>query len=107
MKFVHFKCIQRWVKEKVEPSVDDVVEIYSWKEIKCELCKTNLQLNYLLENKWTHLLQVEQKKKPYIVFETLFPDEQQKMYVFTIFVEEEKEIIIVKKKNSMSLFKCY
>ena len=95
MKWVHFTCLQSWLQEKVEMTEDELVLIYIWKELKCELCKTTFKLNYFIDNKWVHLLEIKPFKGSYILFESVVPDEQHKFYLFAIMLEEDKEIIVV------------
>lgn len=40
MKYIHVKCLQRWLKSKLQfKHVDNLTSIY-WKSLECELCKT-------------------------------------------------------------------
>ncbi len=95
MKYVHFKCIQSWVQEKIEITEDDLVLIYVWKELKCELCQTTLQLNHMIGNRCVHLLEIRPMKGSYILFESILPDEHKKFYLFSLLLEEDNEIIVV------------
>lgn len=43
MKWIHLNCLRRWLLNKIEIVEDDVIRIYAWKELNCELCKTPLE----------------------------------------------------------------
>lgn len=43
MKWIHLDCLRRWLSNKIETVEDDIIRIYAWKDLGCELCKTPLQ----------------------------------------------------------------
>lgn len=95
MQCVHFKCLQKWISDKIEVRDDEKILIYIWKELICELCKSKLKLIHTINNKSTHLIQTKCLKTSYILFESFWPDEQKKMYLFYVSIKEFEEVIVV------------
>jgi len=97
---IHFNCLQSWLLEKVKITKDDVILIYVWEELRCELCKEKFVLNHLVENKRKHLMDANIMQSSYVLFESIIPDENMKYYLFFVSFNPIKEIIVVKIKNN-------
>ncbi len=39
MEWIHLECLRKWLINKIEIVEDDVIKIYAWKDLNCELCK--------------------------------------------------------------------
>ena len=39
MKYIHLECLRKWLINKIEIVEDEVIRIYAWKDLNCELCK--------------------------------------------------------------------
>ena len=91
--------MQHWLQERIEVTKDEGILIYIWKEIKCELCKEKIKLNHLIENRSKHLIDDPKNKElfsqPSITFESVFPDENKKNYLFLIFMNPDKDVRVV------------
>lgn len=48
MKWIHLKCLRKWLFNKVELVEDEIIRIYAWKDLNCELCKGPLKSNFFL-----------------------------------------------------------
>jgi len=46
VKFVHLKCMQNWVKSKLNMQQNKNIVTIFWKNLQCELCKTSLPINF-------------------------------------------------------------
>jgi len=45
MKWIHLECLRKWLTNKIEIVEDEVIRIYAWKDLNCELCKGHLKSN--------------------------------------------------------------
>lgn len=45
MKLVHLRCLQHWLKSRLQVKKTDTTATYFWKTFECELCKTNYPSN--------------------------------------------------------------
>ena len=54
MKWIHLECLRKWLINKIEIVEDDVIRIYAWKDLNCELCKgllkSTLKFIYIYKN---------------------------------------------------------
>ena len=72
IKFVHAECIKEWYKSKTVVSKQKNISIYKIKDIRCELCKTQIPLTSTVLGTTINLLEIEKPKtKPYIILESL------------------------------------
>jgi len=39
MKYLHLKCIQKWVGAQIKTKQSGNIMLYYWKKLQCELCK--------------------------------------------------------------------
>jgi len=46
VRFVHLKCMQNWVKSKLNMQQNKNIVTIFWKNLQCELCKTSLPINF-------------------------------------------------------------
>jgi len=46
MKYIHVKCLQRWLKSKLHTKISPNSNSVYWKTLECELCKTTYPSNY-------------------------------------------------------------
>jgi len=45
VKYVHLKCMQNWVKSKLNMQENTNIVTIFWRNLQCELCKTKLPIN--------------------------------------------------------------
>jgi len=71
VRYVHLKCIQNWVKSKLNIQENkNIVTIY-WKNLSCELCKTKFPLNVRHHGQELSLIPIENKiTGSYVVMES-------------------------------------
>ena len=46
VKYVHLKCMQNWVKSKLNMQENTNIVTIFWRNLQCELCKTKLPINF-------------------------------------------------------------
>lgn len=46
MKWIHLECLRKWLINKIEIVEDEVIRIYAWKDLNCELCKSSLKSSF-------------------------------------------------------------
>jgi CDP-diacylglycerol pyrophosphatase len=49
MKYLHIKCIQKWVMSQVKTKNSNSMMLYYWKKLKCELCKQSYKSNLAIK----------------------------------------------------------
>ncbi len=77
MKYIHFSCLQTWLKQKiiVKSISNEFCTSYSLKQIECELCKTVLPDYVKIKNKLHEIWDFTKPDfKSYISFETVIPN---------------------------------
>lgn len=55
MKYVHLKCLQRWLKSKLHTKVSGCATSILWKTLECELCKKSYTSKLLLVDIYINL----------------------------------------------------
>ena len=55
MQFIHLLCLYEWILNKSIITKSEHCIIYSWQSLECELCKTKLDTEYIVQGKKIHL----------------------------------------------------
>ena len=86
MTYVHYKCLEKWIKNKINFEVENGMLIILWENLICELCKSKLELSYQIEGKYYFLFEnfLKEKLKKHensknnklLVLEYFSPDEE-------------------------------
>ena len=61
VKHIHLKCLQEWVKSKLNMQHRKNLITIFWKSLNCELCKAKLPINIMHEGQKLSLLPLEEK----------------------------------------------
>lgn len=77
MQFVHLKCLQRWVKSKLNILENkNLITVY-WKNLNCELCKTAFPFNLQKDGKEYSIIPLDTDKiRSYVMMESLSKDKE-------------------------------
>lgn len=77
LQFVHLGCLQKWVKSKLNIQENkNLITIY-WKNLNCELCKTQFPLNVTNNGTIHSLIPLDTRNiGSYIVMESLSKDNE-------------------------------
>ncbi|CAG9324502.1 unnamed protein product [Blepharisma stoltei] len=71
MRFIHYKCLQVWLMEKVKSKQTGNSVSYSWTQLQCEICKELYPTSIKIEGKLCPLIDVHKPPLPYIILQDL------------------------------------
>jgi hypothetical protein len=77
MGVVHLSCLQHWLSSKIVHQDGNLVKVYKWKSLECELCKHQFSSQIYLKDDIFDLVSVEKPSKNYLIFETVCEDMKQ------------------------------
>lgn len=69
VKFIHLRCLQRWLYSRVSLRSGANTVAYHWKTMQCEICKLNYPFSLGVSGKERELFQVEKTEMPRMVIE--------------------------------------
>lgn len=98
MKFIHFSCLQTWLKSKivVKSTVTDNCASYSLKQIECELCKVVFPDFVKYKGKLFDTKEfIKPSYKTYITLESAMTDKHSNRVLFYANLESKNNIRIV------------
>ena len=75
MKFIHLKCLQKWLQSKITSRSSGSVTSYFWSDFVCELCKTVLPSTIIYKGRTFELISINYPSTPYMILEDIRPDE--------------------------------
>jgi hypothetical protein len=96
MKYIHFLCLQKWLKSKVitrSPASETCIT-YSLKQIECELCKALLPDFIKYKDKLYEIWEFKPKFKSYMTFESIVSDKYNNRTLFIVNLESKQNIRI-------------
>lgn len=94
MKFIHLKCLKRWIENKLIIKEKSSVTIISCKNLKCELCKANYPRSVFFNNKIHELLKIKTPEPPFVIIEVFEPNNYIKSALVLISFNEIQKIKI-------------
>jgi len=71
MKYIHVKCLQRWLKSKLHLKQSASSTSVYWKTLECELCKTQYPTYFVVDEKRYDIVEFERPECPYIILDIL------------------------------------
>ncbi|CAG9321610.1 unnamed protein product [Blepharisma stoltei] len=71
MKWIHYKCLQTWLKSKIRIKQGRSVACYSWKQLHCEICQEVYPLTFKVGGKIHELIDIPRPSEPYIILQDL------------------------------------
>ena len=63
MKYVHFECLQTWLRNKINIDHSSGLVTLQWKFLSCELCKERLPISFKIAGKNYDLLDFSDQEK--------------------------------------------
>lgn len=99
MKFIHFSCLQKWLKSKivVKSTITENSSSYSLKQIECELCKVVFPDFVKYKGKLYDTKEfIKPSYKTYIILESAMMDKSSNKVLFYVNLESKQNIRIVK-----------
>ncbi|CAG9331044.1 unnamed protein product [Blepharisma stoltei] len=67
MKWIHYKCLQTWLKGKVNVSEHNNSVCYKWHQLHCEICKDSYPSSLKVNSKQYNIIEVNKPLGPYII----------------------------------------
>jgi hypothetical protein len=103
IKYIHFSCLQTWLKSKIK-SKNDHTQLclsYEIKQIDCELCKSTLPGKYQFngdiikyQDKYFELWDfLKPTMKNYIIFES-YKEEIRSVYIVNLDIKRRLQIVM-------------
>jgi len=92
MKYVHIKCLQRWLKSKLHvKDSGQSISIY-WKTLECELCKTGYPNSFVINDQKYDIVEIERPNCAYLMLEILSKDKNMAKGLHIIKMENKNNI---------------
>lgn len=77
LKYIHLSCLQKWVKTKLNIQENKNLITIFWKNLDCELCKTQFPFNVRQGGQDYSLIPIDTRNiGSYLVMESLSKDKQ-------------------------------
>jgi hypothetical protein len=92
MKYIHVKCLQRWLKSKLHTKVSANSNSVYWKTLECELCKTPYPTFFVVEDKRYDIVEFDRPDCPYIILDILSKDKGITRGIHVIKMENKNNI---------------
>jgi hypothetical protein len=92
MKYVHAKCLQKWLKSKLHIKQSGSATSIFWKTLECELCKFNFPNSLEVDSKRYDLVEIEKPDSAYIILDILSKDKNVCRGVHVIKMEGKNNI---------------
>ena len=71
VRYVHLKCIRRWLDTRLNISHEGHCTIVKWTPLTCEICKVHFKYRVFLDNVKYYTLEIPKPVKPYLVLEAV------------------------------------
>ena len=107
MKYVHLKCLQKWLKSKLHVKMTNYSTSIYWKSLECELCKKSFSSkgkmlsefisidSFEVDGQKFDIVEIERPDCPYIILEILSKDKNITRGVHIIKMESKSNIRLV------------
>ena len=94
---VHLFCLREWIKRKILSENNNSVITYNWKQLECEVCKTNWPMMIRYKSDIRRLINVEKPDQPYILIEKISKDEENahKMSAMSLLLGNTSKDIVI------------
>lgn len=110
MKYIHGKCLQLWLKSKLQTKTTGATTFTYWKTLECELCKTpyprkkeNGNMHWIIciesfevDNKRFDIVEIDRPDCAYIALDHLSKDKNITRGVHLVRMEGKNNIRLVK-----------
>jgi predicted component of type VI protein secretion system len=92
MKYVHVKCLQRWLKSKLHiKDSGQSISVY-WKTLECELCKTGYPNTFYVKDQKFDIVEIDRPTCAYLMLEVLSKDRTMARGIHIIKMENKTNI---------------
>jgi len=100
MKLIHLLCLREWLKSKVTVRESGMVVSYTWQQLKCELCKTELPESVRCSSGFVDLLDFHRPEIAYMILgDCNTPQNAIERMIYVISLYESDSIRIVSAKQ--------
>ena len=100
MKYIHFKCLRDWLKNKVTSRVYDFMTLHGIKTLDCELCKTKFSDKVKIKNDMYDLVDFQKPASNYIVLEALVKEKNDQRLIFIIHFKNRTSFQVGRQNDS-------
>jgi len=103
MKYIHFRCLQKWLKSKVliKQTITDYCYTYIIQNIECELCKTTYPDVIKYRNNTYNMREfIKSSYKKYVIIESLTNDKFSNRLLFYINIDSKENLRIGRGNDS-------
>jgi hypothetical protein len=92
MKYVHIKCLQRWLKSKLHIKESGQAVSVFWKSLECELCKASFPNTFQVKDHKYDIIEIDRPNCAYLMMEVLVKDKSMARGVHIIKMENKTNI---------------
>jgi hypothetical protein len=92
MKYVHIKCLQRWLKSKLHIKDSGQAVSIFWKALECELCKASFPNNFQVKDQRYDIIEIDRPNCAYLMMEVLVKDKSMARGIHIIKMENKTNI---------------
>jgi len=64
-------CLREWLETKVNKKIYPMANYYSWKNLRCEICSSDLADQYVQAGRTFDVFEFAKPLEPYIVLERI------------------------------------
>lgn len=95
VKYVHLKCMQNWIKSKLNMQESKNIVTIFWKDLHCEICKERYPINITQDGEELTLIPLDNKITGSYVMMESFSKEQNSTGIHIIDLSSNQQFRIV------------
>ena len=99
MGYIHFKCLKKWIRSKIDFDNTDLIITYNINKIKCELCKENFPDYIKYNNRLYNIFIVEHNFNEFFIIETIRDDKFKSRFIHIMSLDEDNKISFGRSDN--------
>jgi hypothetical protein len=102
VRFIHLKCIRRWLNSKIVSKSFSFLTIHSLKNFECEICKVNIPERIKFRNEILSLVEYQKPDSNYVILESISREKRDNRYIYIIHMKN-KHIVRLGRSNDSDI----
>lgn len=104
LRYTHYDCFKFWMNSKLTEKKTEIYTFFSFKNLKCEICKTDYPTSIEYKGKTYHLMDIGEPTDHYMMLEMFTKDKDSSEFAlkgfYVITMDPSKEVTIGRGRNS-------